>query len=219
MQFRATTIAWYLLAICLFFIGLYILLLFVTPGFNALEKGGLAGLFNVNNEVSIPTWFSQIILLGCATLLLAIGYAVKSQKRYWKGLGWIFIYLSIDEGASIHELTASPLQALLNIDSGPLYYTWVVLFGGIFAILVLIYLKFYVSLPSRTKALFLLSAVLFLCGAIGFEMVSGSIATQTGESGLDYSLLVAGEELLEMTGVILFIYGLLDYIEKQKLLR
>jgi hypothetical protein len=196
---------------------IYLALLLFIPEFNASEKEGVVGLFNLNNEVSIPTWFSQIILFLSAVILFAISISVNSWKKYWKYLGFIFIYLSVDEGAAIHELTVFPMRDLLNIQYGPLYYTWVVLFGALFLILVLIYFKFYLNLPRRTQAILLLSAVIFISGAIGMEMVGSNIAARTGEISKGYSFATAAEEYFEMMGVTLFIYGLLDYFVKQKL--
>jgi len=195
---------------------IYLLLLFLLPDFNASKMTDVTGLFNVNNEVSIPTWFSQTILFISAGILFVIAYCSHTWKKYWKYLGFIFIYISIDEGASIHELTVFPMRDLLNIQSGPLYYTWVVLFGALFLVLVVVYFKFFLSLPKRTRAILFSSAVIFISGAIGMEMVGSSIAASSGEVSMNYSLVVAAEEYLEMIGVTLFIYGLLDYFVRQK---
>jgi len=197
-------------------LGIYITILILVPTFNASEEMGVVGLFNVNNEVSIPTWFSQIILFGAAVTLLAISACSKTWKKSWKYLGFIFIYLSIDEGASIHELTVFPLRDFFNIQSGPLYYTWVLLFGGILLLLAMIYLKFFMNLPRKTQIILFSAALIFVSGAIGMEMVGSNLASQTGETSYSYSLVVAVEEYLEMIGVILFIYGLLSYYTKNK---
>ncbi len=52
-------------------------------------------------------------------------------------------------------------------------------------------------------------------GAIGVEAISGKQASLHGEQNSTYNLIITVEELLEMAGVIVFIYALLDYISRQ----
>jgi hypothetical protein len=49
-------------------------------------------------------------------------------------------------------------------------------------------------------------------GALGMEMVCGYYADAVGQRNLIYGLLASVEEILEMVGVIVFIYALLSYI-------
>lgn len=201
----------------LLLVTLHVVLLLFNNEFNASTHVGVTALFNLNEEVSIPTWYSQSILLVSAVLLLLIGVMSDSFKKYWLGLAAIFTYISIDEGASIHELTATPIKNLLNIDSGLFYYSWVILFGGIFMLICFVYLRFYMSLPRKTKLHLIVSAAVFIGGAIGLEMVGGAIAATSGESGTVYGFVVAGEELMEMLGVAIFIYTLLEYVKIKKI--
>jgi hypothetical protein len=70
-------------------------------------------------------------------------------------------------------------------------------------------------LPARTRRLFLAAGAIFVAGAIGVEAVSGMQASLHGEQNLTYHLVITVEELLEMTGIVIFIYALLDYIGGQ----
>ncbi len=68
---------------------------------------GFERLFNLNNEGNAPSWYSSMTLALCAGLLAAIGLD-KRQKHsryaaHWLVLAAIFIYLSLDEAAEIHE--------------------------------------------------------------------------------------------------------------------
>lgn len=105
------------------------------------------------------------------------------------------------------------MRELLGVESGMLYYSWIVLFGALFLIFGFAYLKFLSLLPPFVKYLFVISGAIFVAGAIGVESVGGSIAAESGESGLLYGTLVGFEELLEMIGVTLFIYALLYYLQ------
>jgi hypothetical protein len=59
-----------------------------------------------------------------------------------------------------------------------------------------------------------LAAVLYIGGAVGFELVGGYYAELHGEKNLTFNLIATVEETLEMTGIVLFNYALLRYMSK-----
>lgn len=172
----------------------------------------------VDGEANIPAWYSSSLLLLCALLLAAIAVAQKHQGGshvvHWLVLSLIFAFLSLDETAQLHELSIRPLQDLFGL-TGFLHYAWIIPAGLCVALFVLGYLSFLARLPARTRRLFLLAGAIFVGGAIGVEAVSGKHASLHGERNLTYHLIITVEELLEMAGVVIFIYALLDYISRQ----
>jgi hypothetical protein len=74
------------------------------------------------------------------------------------------------------------------------------------------YLKFLLHLPAKTRWRFVVAATLYLGGAIGMELIGGRYADLHGMENLAYSMTATVEESLEMAGVIVFIYTLLNYI-------
>ena len=96
---------------------------------------------------------------------------------------------------------------------GVLHYAWVLPGMAFVGLIGIIYLRFLLSLPRKTQRLFVLSAFVFVLGAIGVEMLSGASASQAGEETFDYALIVTIEEFLEMLGVVVLIRALLEYIE------
>ena len=62
----------------------------------------------------------------------------------------------------------------------------------------------------RTSGLFFVAGTIYISGAVGLEHVSG-----TDINSLRYNMLTGLEEGLEMSGVILAIYALLDFIQRQ----
>ncbi len=192
-----------------FFMIANVLLLLTIPDFNATTMANLQGLFNMNSEVSIPTWYAQILLLAAAILFFVNGLASPKLRKYWYGLSGIFLFLSIDEGSAIHELFTVPVRKSLDITSGYLYYSWFIVYGLAFVFLVAVFLRFYVSLSHRTKLLLFVAAAVFLTGAIGFEAIGASIAARSGETSLTYSLVTVAEESFELLGASLLIYCLL----------
>ncbi len=181
-------------------------------------------LFNMDKEVNIPTLFSVILLLICASLVL-ISYKNLNPinnklKKRWRALRWLFIFLALDEGLQIHEILIIPsIKPML-----PAIFTvvWVIPYG-ILAIIALVYfLPVLASLPSVLRQKTLLSGAIYLLGALGFEMI-GSFLVRTGDirlHGISYGAIFTIEETLEMIGLIIFVHTLLRYIvdyQKQRL--
>jgi hypothetical protein len=175
---------------------------------------GLVDTFDMNVENNVPTFFSAFILVASAVLLTVIA-SQSTADRYagnWKWLAVIFAFMAVDEDASLHELLIEPVRNLLAV-AGPLFFAWVIPYALAVLVIGLLYLKFVWSLPARTRGLFIGAGSLYLAGALGFESVGGWYFSLHGEiEDLPYSLLVAAEEFLEMSGTILFIYALLDYL-------
>jgi hypothetical protein len=198
----------------LFFAIAGITVQFLRYGFNYRERW--ITLFNLDREINYPSWYSSFTLLFCGILLSIIAVAKKKEgDRYfphWKALGLIFVFFSLDEILSLHEiLIIDDLRKALNL-GGFFYFIWVIP-GTIFVLLTAIaYLKFLLHLPPKTRELFLLAGSIYVGGALGMEMVSGYYADAVGQRNLIYGLIVSVEEILEMVGVIVFIYALLSYI-------
>ncbi len=178
---------------------------------------GLVPLFYVDEEANIPTWYSSIALLYSSLLLATIGKVKWDQgdrfRWHWCVLSGIFLLLSIDEVSMLHEYPIDPLRNTLGA-GGLLYFTWVIP-GMIFVAAVGIgFLKFLIHLPARTRYLFLVAGAVFVGGAIGVEMLSGIEADARTQFSLTYALIVTVEEMMEMLGIVLFIYALSDYISR-----
>ncbi|WP_419600273.1 hypothetical protein [Thiolapillus sp.] len=126
----------------------------------------------------------------------------------------IFVFLSIDETASLHESLIDPLRNTVHA-SGVLYYSWVIPYGFALLLFVVLYLRFLLDLPRTIMLLFIASGAIFVSGALGFEMLGGWYADRYGEVSVAYAMLYTCEETLEMTGISLFIYSLLKYIAQR----
>ena len=175
-----------------------------------------AKIFDAGDDTSVPTWFSSFILLICAVLLYIVSIEKAKRKyfRHWQGLAIIFLIMSIDEVARIHERIGE-IDFLVNSSfrQGLLYYPWVIA-GISFVVLVgIVYFNFLLKLPKEIRFLFLLSAFIFIFGALGLEMLSAYQHHAYGaEHNFTYFLLFNIEEFFEKMGIIVFIYALLSYI-------
>ncbi|HEY9816076.1 MAG TPA: hypothetical protein V6D20_09820 [Candidatus Obscuribacterales bacterium] len=186
---------------------------------------GFVPRFDVNTEQSIPTWYSSITLLLCSSLLATIAIAKHTAgdrfRYYWTGLAIAFLYLSVDEAASLHELLNYATPKVLP-NSQSFSQPWVIpaaLFALVFGIA---YVRFLLHLPKKTQRFFVAAFVLYVGGAVLMEVVGAlhwQSASSTGELSADQNMIMAVmltiEEVFEMLGVLAFIYGLLDYIATQ----
>ncbi len=181
------------------------------------ELYGLVDFFDFNTEKNIPTFYSSITLIIASILLLLIGSTHRRLNNpyvLWVILSGIFLFLSIDEIASIHEQFNVPTRDLFGT-SGILYFAWVIPYIIGLCVFLILYVKFLFSLPKKIMVLFLTSGAIFIFGAVGLEMLGGMQAEFHGNRGLLYSILYTWEELFEMIGVALFIYALLEYIKTE----
>ena len=169
----------------------------------------------VDGEANIPSWFSASLLLTAALLLAAIAAAERriggERVAQWVTLCVIFLFLSLDETAQLHELSIVPVRQGIGT-SGLLYYAWILPAGACVSVFVLAYLRFLTQLPARTRRLLLSAGAVYVGGALGIESISGWQAAAHGEHNPGYHLIITLEELCEMTGLVLFIYALLDYL-------
>lgn len=177
---------------------------------------GFERQFNMVNEANVPTWFSSMILLMSAVLLTLAARCEwehgGQDRRYWAGLAGIFSCLSLDEAAQIHETFT--LGDRLQLP-GIFYYSWIIVGCLGVTTIGLLYLGFLARLPGEIRWLFVLAGGLYVGGALGVEMLESRYQYLYGTwTDLNYSLLVGLEETMEMTGVIVFIYGIALYLAR-----
>ena len=180
--------------------------------------GWLYRFFSVGREWKFAASFNAALLFFAFLLLTFITVSAHKRKttsfRYWAILAFGFLFMTIDELCSLHERLGPPMRTLLG--SGPygfFFFSWVIVAIPVVFILILAFIKFWWQLPVKTRLNFLLAAVVYLGGCLGFELIGGYYAEKHGFVNMTVCLLEAAEESLEMGGVIIFIWGLLNYME------
>jgi hypothetical protein len=187
---------------------------------------GLAAKVYLGAEASIPNWFSTLLLLACGMTLVAIGAAARKYVAHWYLLGLIFVGLSLDESAALHDLAApfftGVIARLARIVGGPFIgleqkpgYAWLVPGLVLTSAVAAAYLPFLAALPRWARAGFLLSGMVYVGGAAGFEALSGWYSGLYGSKNVTFVTLLTIEESLEMIGASLFLYTLLVFVEEQ----
>ena len=179
---------------------------------------GFSRLLDLNGEANLPAWCASTALLLSGLMALAIAADERMHearfRRHWRGLAALFVFMSMDEAAQIHEMSAIPVRETFGFD-GWLHFSWVVLGAALAVIVGVAFLRFVLHLPRHTSSVLVVSAGLLLGGAIGVEMIGGVFAAAWGEHNLTFQLISAFEEFLELSGAALPIYALLDYGERR----
>lgn len=207
------------LATILFVANLLVLSADHLTGYDVKWIQRLSKIFSVDRELNAPAFFSTLILLFSSGLLAVISYIKRIGREpyfwYWAILALGFLFMAFDETTSAHERLIEPMRTVLGeTNLGIFYFAWVVPAIALVLVLGLFFLRFWWSLPLRTRTLVFLAGVLYLGGAIGVELINGNYAELHGKENLTYMVLSTMEECLEVTGTIVFIYALLGYISE-----
>ena len=179
---------------------------------------GLVPLFDMDTEGNVPTFIAALMLMFAAVLLFITAwyYRGRAGGKYWFGLGLIFAFLSFDEASAIHELFAVPLQAALNT-SGYLYGAWIIPYSLLLILFAAAYFRFWLRLPAQTRWLFALSGIVYIFATVGMDSIGARIVDNHGGFGagmdhINHVIIYSIEEPLEMFGIALFIYAILDHL-------
>lgn len=190
--------------------------LILNYGTNA-DSSDKIWLLDVDSEESAFTWLSIVATFSAAWLLFEVaGIAAKQRshfKWHWYFLAALFLLLSFDEFASIHEKISAVLSARME-NTGFMYFAWAAPAGVVSLLGLAAFVPFIRSFPPRLAVLLVVSAAVFLAGAVGFEMIGGSVAEVEGIDSVRFRMLANIEEGLEIAGVLILIYVLLSHLEE-----
>lgn len=177
----------------------------------------LLAKFDTDAEQSIPAWYSSALLLASGSLLGLI-YLHERRigsllARHWGLLAAIFVLLSLEEAVGFHELAGGVLSRMYPF-TGALAFAWVIPGTAVVVFVGVTFARFLCRLPARSRWLIALAGATYVFGVLVMEMIGAWVRSQSGD-GTSYRLCTRLEELLEMTGVVLFIYALLDYLHQR----
>lgn len=180
---------------------------------------GFVPMFNLDTEGNIPTFYSSLLLVMASILVYWITrneeLAGSKYATQWRLMSMIFFFLALDEAAKIHELLIEPLRDAFHL-GGVFYYSWVIVGIAGVSLLATLYFRFVLDLHSHFRSQLLLAAAFYLTGVIGFELVGGYYASLYGEANMPYELITTGEELFEITGLIILVNALVKYLQTRQ---
>lgn len=198
-----------LLALSLFFA------LFDRQFPEAVGGGWLRRVTDLGEEANIPTLFSVglLLLASCLSFLIAraerLAGPVPPGLASWRLLGLLLFLMAADEFLMLHETANGLLERAWTISG---VYMWIIPGALVVLWFIILFLKFFRSLPGVVRRLLVLSLALFVGGAIGVEIFEGLNLSFTQEPEVRAILLTNTQETLEMVGEVVLLQALLTYI-------
>lgn len=156
------------------------------------HMGGLASpinrSFNIAREDAIGTWFS-ILQLVAASVITRLLYrqardsgAADSVRRCWGYLSVLFLYMSIDDAAKIHERLGTLFSDGVTFFPS---YSWQVVYAPVFGMATLVFLFVaWKVLADNIGRIWTVLGVGFLITAVGLDFLEGiEPSDKSGASG------------------------------------
>ena len=172
-------------------------------------------LISLDLEANIPTWFSlvQLFMIGLIPILLACSahYKAPPSRGGLVLFGSGFIYLSLDEGAVIHEKMTytfhnNPLVPYFDGVHG----IWITVYMGVLILVLLVLGRDLWAIARKfpkESAVFFLGMLIYLTGSAGAETLTFFFLDKSDQAM--YNLEVIIEEFLEMAGASVLLYSVL----------
>ena len=180
--------------------------------------GGFVSRLDLTTEQSFGTWFPAALLAvgGAAALALARIARERRLRRGWWALGAMFVVLSLDEVAAVHEVTGEVMRRFLDLP-GFLFYAWML--PALIAVVAFVVWQraFWRALPRPLARRLLLAGAVYVVGAVGLEMVESAIFVADGARSTSfqqpgYQMLSGIEEVLEMSAAGIALLALLRHL-------
>jgi hypothetical protein len=208
---------WHLICIGFFAVAdILTVVCFDLLGFRRLKF--LAHLFSLNAEQNPPSLFSAAaLLLTAAVCGLCARRSEKKENSFWVLMAFVFAYLAIDEAIAIHELLI-PRARIFFHASGAFANAWVIPYGIALIVFVSFIFGPLMRLPAPTRNGLVLAGIVFVTGALGFEMIEAGVRNPGFPPWLTQSILSAifmlCEETLEMLGIALALRACLRHLTR-----
>ena len=170
--------------------------------------GMLLKQFDLEAEGNVQTWVSSTLLVGAA-LVAALTAGLARLRRdggalQWSFIALVFVFLSLDEAAQLHEKTNLMLGRVAGAPAGIDLMSL-----ALVAVVGAALLRFVLQLDAPTRNGLVRAGIVFVTGAAGIEVVTNKLL-HLNHAGLLSTLVVTPfEECLEMSGVAIFVRTLL----------
>jgi hypothetical protein len=218
------------LTLCLLSLAANVMWIEKFPG-----SGTALALFSVDREMSLPTWWSTLVLagLGLVTWLVSVHQVKRWRQRAacWALAGG-FLFLSADEALMLHER----LGGKVSLKGGFHHARWILVWlpAALLAAVVVLGLLWQTS--SSLVVGIVVGMTVFLSGAVGLELLNSNLRYQAEqrtqvETAPDamaqaafvpndwrrervyypYMLSTTAEECLEMLGAVIWMGALMRF--------
>lgn len=171
---------------------------------------------SLDQEKHLGAMFSTALILLASALMAFAAWRTTPTKKIM-ALGWLMVagvmlFMACDEYFSIHE-HAGEFAGLETDGFGTqVIPIWVKAMAVVVAVLCIPMGLFWWTLPRGLRIRTALSAIIFLLGAAGMEVVSAAYVRHFVIGDFGYFALVAVEEGLEMLGILILIDAMLLHL-------
>lgn len=166
--------------------------------------------FNIDAEANIPAWLSTILLFSVSMTAFFI-YRLDSGlsrvdsrwRKFWIGLGLLFLFLSLDEAAQIHEI----IDQLTDIK-------WIFIYAPIVGSIFFACVFYFVVIRKQDFEIrnwIIGGLIVFALGGLVIEWINYAFHLRYALRQISYVL----EEGLELIGVTMILTGCLLEFNKQ----
>ena len=175
----------------------------------------LSNRFDLDDESSIGTWFSQAMFLSIAITAAIAGYLNKKRpiRRLWYLISVIGLVFSIDEVVSLHEFVLQSVHLILFHENAPTFISnsWWIFAPTILLLAIWLCYQVFKYLPKSTLRLFVAGAVMIVFGAVVVDAFGSALPKNSYAS---QGITIAIEESLEFLGTATVLYAIVAYIEQ-----
>ena len=212
-----------LIAVCLT-IDLFLAMMFLVSSVAGEFSYTFTFMFHLEQEGNLPTWFSSLQLFAVAGLF-AIFARCHFDRRILRSwvllvLPLVVLMMSIDEASQFHERVAAQIDRVLmpgghrRGTSLPFTGLWVVVIGVpflAFLVSLIRYLRGFFAVRPQVTSRLILGTVVFLAGAVGIESTANFVPVDS----VAHEVEVFFEELFEMVGVTIILWGAVDLLHAE----
>lgn len=169
--------------------------------------------FDLDQENTLPRFFSAALLLLCSGLMAVIAMGSKGGpcrvRLGWIGLALIFLGLAVTKDTGIHEDLAARLRSGLNLADFQ-FYAWG--YGSLMVVFCAAYARFFIELPRKTSLLMAAGIVGLMLGEFGLDLWEEYLEEFISHQSFAYIALSTVEEMVELAGLIVLVYALMRHI-------
>lgn len=193
-------------------VGGLVLAHFGAVGYNQLVQNDFSGwllrAFHLDVEGNVPSFFA-CGLWGLNAFLFFLAWQAQRREPErpwrWLALAGLFFFFAFDELTSLHEHLVPACRAAFGA-SGVFSCAWIIPYGLGILLLAAWMVPMVWKLPRPIRFWYLASALVFVGGSIGLEMLEGPYLEKHARD-LTYFCLMTLEETMEMAGLVGLTYA------------
>ncbi len=174
--------------------------------------------FDADSQGSLTSWYPYTLLLLCAGFAFLVA-GVHWHRRvrgaaFWGAIGVVALLLSFEEMSPGWPSVLDFLDDILTDELDLSTWTTISMIIAGVAIAVILARRFVLTLPMELRGMMLFGVGVFLAGAIGVEAAAHVWLWFFDSRNLIHQSITSVEEVLEMIGIILIIYSVLEYASR-----